>query len=104
MFTERHDCLYALKSNLRRTAHWREMTLGPRFNDPRNSEAAVVCKRLAEQAELTDDDWMALKPHFSWTSQKWADVLREASRMVGFRPSITDFPTYVRCVRGLLAV
>lgn len=104
MVTERDDCLTCLKNKLRRTAHWRETTIKGRYSDPRNDEAATLCKGLVEQANLTDDEWLALKPHFSWTSQAWLDAIQEASRKVGFRHDIADFRSYVRFLRGLLSV
>jgi cyclopropane fatty-acyl-phospholipid synthase-like methyltransferase len=95
MFTEKDDCAFSIRNNLRRTAHWREVQ-ARRFNDERNLAAAAECQRLAEQVALTDDEWDALKPHFAWTSKPWSDALRESSRKIGFRYDVPDFPTYVR--------
>lgn len=101
MINDKDDCLCSITSVLRRCADWRD-TLTARFDDPRNANAARACRRIADEAALTDDDWAALQPHYNWVSQKWLDALQQATRLIGFRP-ITDFPSFLRIVRRTLA-
>jgi hypothetical protein len=66
------------------SAHWRQR-LAAQYNDPRNVEAAVTLKRLAESdfQEVDSVAWQQLAPYFE--SESFPEVLNETNRVVGFR-------------------
>jgi hypothetical protein len=104
MTNERFECLASLRGSLRRTANWRALKVASRFpNDARNNAATATLNRIVEQLEaLTDSEWTALQPHFSWQSKKWIDALNEVSRRIGFSGNIVDRDGFVDSVIGLL--
>lgn len=85
-----------------RVAHWRGTKL-EHYNDPRNQRAAALLAELEATAEMSDADWGFFRTHFNWASLRWQEAVGTANRMVGYRPGITDFYSYLSTLRGLLA-
>jgi len=94
---DKNDCIDSITKVLESTASWRRV-LVPKFNDPRNMRAAETLEKLAvDAANLTDEQWSDLKPHFSgWASEKWRSSLSQASRSVGFHHRAKDLNFFVK--------
>jgi hypothetical protein len=61
--------------------------------------AAETLEKLAvDVGDLSDEQWSALKPHFSggWASEKWRDGLSQAARSVGFHHRAKDFNFFAK--------
>jgi hypothetical protein len=86
-----------------RTAVWREK-MGKLYpSDPRNLAAAASLAVLATQTgNLTDEDWIQIKPHCGWASETWREAISQAARRVSFSHNIRDFPSFVECLIGVL--
>jgi hypothetical protein len=86
------ECTASLFTSLTHTASWR-LALDGQYPDHRNARAAKKLSKLAgEAANLSDDSWELLRPHFN--SERWNDCLRQANRQVGFlhrKVSLTFF-------------
>jgi hypothetical protein len=97
------DCTDTLAFGLHRTALWRKKMAAQYPSDPRNARAAECLAALAAVAsELSDDAWSQLKPHCNWASEPFREAISKTARMVGFQKHVTDFPTFVETLVGVL--
>jgi hypothetical protein len=95
IMTDKSDCFDEIVKSLNRTSGWRQY-LQTRFADPRNIAAAEITARLAKEATaLTDSQWSALQPYWSWSSANFHAALSDASRHVGFARHIVTLDDYV---------
>src|SRR5260370_376111 len=95
-------CLTDLSASLRRTAGWRR-ELHKKYPDVRNGKAAETLDKLAAQtSDLTDQEWQALAPFYSWASGTWSEAVSAASRHVEFR-NIQTFPDFVNRLISILS-
>ena len=79
MIVDKKDCAESISHVLERSSSWRK-TISINFDDPRNLKAAEILELLAiEAANLTDEQWAALQPHFAcgWSSQVWREALSQ---------------------------
>jgi hypothetical protein len=100
MYLDKQECSESISLVLERSSSWRK-TISVSFDDPRNLEASETLDLLAiEAANLTDEQWTALQPHFAhgWSSQVWREALSTAARMVGFGHKSKSFDAFVRLV------
>jgi cyclopropane fatty-acyl-phospholipid synthase-like methyltransferase len=104
MINSKDDCIGSLCGAFMRTSRWRS-SLQKKFpSDARNGRAAETLSRLADEAvNLTDEQWLALQPHFHWTSEKWADDLSQATRRVEFQRNVRTFPAFVQDLISVLS-
>jgi hypothetical protein len=97
------DCIDTLSFGLHRTAVWRKKMAAQYPSDARNGRAAECLESLAADAkDLSDKDFSLLKPYCGWASESWREAISKAARMVGFQHKITDVPTFVDCLIGVL--
>jgi hypothetical protein len=102
IINSKQNCITDLNASIKRTANWRRQ-LKAKFNDERNGAAAERLDELAiEVSDLSDDDWAALGPYYSWSSGKWADAVSQTSRLVGFR-NVDSLPAFVVHLAGILS-
>jgi hypothetical protein len=93
---EKIDAVDAIAFGLTRTRDWRRRMATKYPGDPRNARATDCLTKLATDAtELTDEDWLQLKPHAGWASETFRDGITQAARAVGFQNKITNLHTYV---------
>jgi hypothetical protein len=92
IMNDKQDCIESI------ARVWNEHPLGEKLfpsisrDDPRNMRAAKTLDQLAtDVTNLTDQQWLELKPHFSWASEAWRNGLSQAARQVGFHHRATDF-------------
>ena len=99
MIDDKNDCIDSIIQMLNRTAAWRKAT-APKFpDDPRNMKAAHTLDKLAlEAANLTDEQWTELKPHFSWASEKWRNGLSHTARQTGFMFRAGDLAYFIKAL------
>ena len=100
MYLDKKECSESISRVLGRSSSWRK-TISVSFDDPRNLEASETLDLLAiEAANLTDEQWTALQPHFAcgWSSQVWREALSTAARMVAFGHKSKSFDAFVRLV------
>jgi hypothetical protein len=98
MTLDKQDCSESISHVLGRSSSWRK-TISVSFDDPRNLKASETLELLAiEAANLTDEQWTALQPHFAcgWSSQVWREALSTAARMVGFGHKSKSLDAFVR--------
>jgi hypothetical protein len=82
----KQNCINDLSASVKRTATWRRELQNKYVTDSRNERAAEKLDQIADEIyNLTDEDWAALSPYYSWSSGKWADAVSQTSRLVGFR-------------------
>jgi hypothetical protein len=93
------ECIESVVRILERTEAWRR-TLSIRFqNDPRNLRSAEVLNQLAKDAaNLTDDQWLALSPHYNWASEKWRSALNDTARGIGFHIRTKQFDIFLKAL------
>jgi hypothetical protein len=106
MTLDKQDCSGSISHVLGRSSTWRK-TISVSFDDPRNLKASETLELLAiEAANLTDEQWTALQPHFAcgWSSQVWREALSTAARLVGFSHKSKDFDAFIRLVLRQLPI
>jgi hypothetical protein len=98
ILNDKQDCIDSIAKVLERTAAWRKAIAVNFPEDPRNMVAAATLEKLAvDVANLTDEQWSALKPHFSgWNSEKWRNTLSQVARSVGFFHRAKDFNFFAK--------
>jgi hypothetical protein len=97
------DCIDSLAFGLHRTAIWRKKMAVQYPTDSRNGRAAECLESLAVDAnKLSDELWSQLKPYSGWASKSWREAISKTARMVGFQHKITDVPTFVDTLVGVL--
>jgi len=97
------DCIHQLAIGINRTSAWREKMASLYPSDSRNLAAAASLAVLAKQTgDLTDEDWLEIKPHCGWASESWREAISLVSRRVNFSHTIRDFPTFVDSLIGVL--
>lgn len=100
--TDKTDCFGEIVKSLKRTSGWRQY-LTAMYDDPRNIDAAAITARLAKEATaLTDPQWSALQPYWSWSSANFHAALSDASRHVGFARHIEELDDFVQHLANLL--
>ena len=62
-----------------------------------------LSKLAINASTLTDSDWLQLKPHAGWASERFRDAITRAARAVGFQKKITDLHSYVEHLLGVLS-
>ncbi len=93
---EKCDAIDAITFGLNRTRSWRQRTAVKYPSDNRNTRAAdCLAKLAADVSTLTDSDWLLLKPHAGWASERFRNAITQAARSVGFQNKITDLHSYV---------
>jgi hypothetical protein len=93
ILNDKDDCVESSAGSLERTAAWRR-TLVVKFpDDPRNLRAADTLETLAvAAADLTDEQWHELQPHFGgWASETWRNALSQSARVIGFQHRSVNF-------------
>lgn len=98
ILNDKQDCIDSIAKVLERTAAWRNAIAVNFKNDPRNMRAFETLEKLAvDAANLTDEQWADLKPHFGgWASEKWRNGLSQAARSVGFHHRAKDFGIFTK--------
>jgi hypothetical protein len=94
------ECSESISRVLERSSSWRK-TISANFDESRNLKASETLGLLAiEAANLTDDQWAALKPHFAcgWSSQSWLEALSYSARLVGFAHKPKSLDAFVRLI------
>ena len=96
----KEDCGASISQYVERTAVWRR-SLAVKFpGDLRNARAAETLEKITvAAADLTDEQWSLLRPHFGgWASETWRDALGLAARQVGFAYRQRGFDSFVRLI------
>jgi hypothetical protein len=97
ILVDKQDAVESIARILEQTSAWRKRTAAKFPDDPRNAKAAEMLDQLAiDAANLTDEQFTDLRPHFGWSSQIWRDGLLTAARSVGFAHRNTNFASFVR--------
>jgi hypothetical protein len=97
------DCIQSIKFGLNRCAQWRGKIASQYPSDPRNGRAAECLAELATgTAELTDEAWSQLQPHFDWGSESWREAISQTARLVEFQQKITTLPAFVNSLIRVL--
>lgn len=66
--------------------------------------AADTLERLASQAvTMTDEQWDAFSPHYSWSSQQWRDSVNHVARGVAFHYRSADFKFFAKALAEQLS-
>jgi hypothetical protein len=100
---EKLDCSDTLSFGIHRTKLWREKMLAKYPSDPRNGRAAECLGKLAAEAkDLSDKDFLSLKPYCGWASEPFREAISQTARQVGFQYKIKDLPTFVTTLIGEL--
>jgi hypothetical protein len=104
MINSKRDCSESIARSITRTAGWRRGLQAKYPHDNRLGQAAEQLDRLADEAtDLTDDQFAALQPFYSWNSEIWSDGVSKASRLVVFQKTVRSFPAYVENLVGILS-
>jgi hypothetical protein len=98
ILNDKQDCIDSISRVLERTAAWRKAIAVNFPDDNRNIAAAATLEKLAvDVANLTDEQWSELRPHFSgWASEKWRNTLSQVARSVGFFHRAKDFNFFAK--------
>ena len=97
ILNDKQDCIDSIAKVLERTAAWRKAIAVNFPDDNRNIVAAATLEKLAvDIANLTDEQWSALKPYFGWASGTWRNGLSQAARSVGFHNRAKDFNFFAK--------
>jgi hypothetical protein len=104
MLNDKQSCADNICSNLNQSSIWRRGLQAKYPNDTRNGKAAVILDSLADETnDLTDADWLRLRPYYRWDSLIWADALSLASRHVAFKTRIRTLTAFVNHLVGILS-
>jgi predicted aminopeptidase len=99
ILNDKTDCTEFLARILDQTQAWRRKTAAEYADDPRNEKAARMLDQLAiDSANLSDQQWTELRPHFGWSSQIFRAGVVQAAKMVGFAHRNSSFDSFVRLV------
>ncbi len=94
------EMIQSISTSLTNTASWR-LGLQEKHPDHRNARAAKLLAKLAEDAaNLSDMDWELLRSHFE--SNRWAECVRQVSRLVGFAHRKASLAFFLRNLIRLL--
>lgn len=105
MNNDKQECIESISKILERTSAWRKSLTLRWPDDPRNARAAATLIQLAaEAANLTDEQWATLQPHYNWASENWRDSLNQTARQVGFHCRSGDLDYFVRVLAQNLSV
>jgi hypothetical protein len=101
---EYEHCASFTSRRLTKTRLWRE-SLAVRYpEDKRNRLAADSLAELAKAfADLTQSDWLQLKPFYNWDCQRWQEAVSITSRRVGFQYGRT-LPIFIMNLVGALSL
>jgi len=103
MTFQKQEIIDDLKTALGKSSQWRLRTDAAWPGDHRNSAAAQMLEALAlSAADLSDDDWHALNPHFGQKSSKWRDAVSLAARQVAITRHPRTISQFVRNLAGIL--
>ena len=95
---DKNDCVESLTRGLERTSAWRK-SVATKFNDPRNLRAAETLDSfVTDAANLTDEQWLALSPHYGWASEKWRAALNDTARGIGFHIRTKQFDIFLKAL------
>jgi hypothetical protein len=96
------NCIEDMSASIKRSAAWRR-NLQAKYPDPKNGRAADKLDRLASDLkEMNNEDWLALKPFYKWSSGKWSEAVSETSRCVGYR-GVETVSEFVSHLAGILS-
>jgi hypothetical protein len=99
ILNDKQDCIESIAKILESTSAWRKATAVKYPDDPRNLRASEMLEQLAtDAANLTDEQFTDLQPHFGWSSQTWRDGVVQAARLVGFAQRNATFNSFIRTV------
>jgi predicted aminopeptidase len=99
ILNDKQDCAEYFARIFEQTAAFRRKIATKYPDDLRNLKAAEMLDQLAiDSANLSDDNWEELKPHFGWSSQAFRDALIQATKLVGFAHRNRSFDSFVRLV------
>jgi hypothetical protein len=106
MILDKQDCIASIAEALNRTSVWRKSLVAKFADDPRNVLAAATLDKLAINiSELTDEQWLELKPYFGgWASESWRKGLSQAARQVGFHHKARDLKAFVNSLIVVMAL
>jgi hypothetical protein len=99
MNDSKSECIESITRAMERSSVWRK-SLALRYpNDPRNLSAAQTLESLViDAANLTDDQWLALSPHYNWSSEKWRAALNDTARGIGFHIRTKQFDVFLKAL------
>lgn len=96
---DRQDCTEFLARILDQTQAWRQKKAVEYADDPRNEKAAEMLDQLAiDAANLIDEQFAQLQPHFGWSSQIFRASVIQAAKSVGFSHRNRSSHSFVRLV------
>ena len=99
ILNDKQDCIEHCARILEQTSAWRKKKAAEWPDDVRNGKAAEMLDQLAiDSANLTDEQWAELKPHFGWSSQTWRGGLIQAAKLVGFAHRNRSFESFVKLI------
>lgn len=98
------DCIISISAGLRGSSQWRTGRDQAFPGDTRNLSAADLLMQLADDAaDMSESDWLELRLHYSWASERWTQALSLACRQIGFSRQPKDFSAFVRNLVGILS-
>ena len=94
----KQEIIDSISRVLESAASWRRATATRFPDDPRNIKAARTLDKLAaDAADLTDEQWAELKPHYGgWDSEAWRRGLSQTARQVGFWNRSRDLNAFTK--------
>jgi hypothetical protein len=102
MNEQRIECCQSIKFGIARTGQWRSR-IAPEYSDQRNAAAAARLAELAaDPAELSDDEWSQLEPHYEFASGRWRDAISQVARQCEFRIQMKDMESFVKALATVL--
>lgn len=95
---QKRECVASMIRALESTSVWRKGIVAKFPNDPRLLKAAATLDQLAIDAtNLTDDQWLPLKPFFGGrNSDAWRAALNLTVRQIGFDYRVNHLDAFVR--------
>jgi hypothetical protein len=95
---DKNDCIESITRTLERTSVWRK-SLATKFEDARNLRAAETLDGfVTDTANLTDEQWATLSPHYNWSSEKWRSALSDTARGIRFHVRTKQFDVFVKAL------